>query len=248
MNGFKIIVFILVSCIVASSSFADIYEWTDENGVKHYSNYAPAAESKVLMKTKEEPYDEEADRARMETERQERLELARLEIVQREAELELREAEAERRLAAADRVAEEALREADYYREEAGTSSRVIYRGGGGGYRCLDGRYGCNYPIYDRWYYRKKHRRTSHNRLFHLSPYQRYRYINIKKNYGPNKNYYGHKYRDKTRYRQNGNYSTYKLNSRGTTNYRGNRIGSRSGRHNGRGNISRGRSGFGMRR
>ncbi len=243
MNGIKIIVFILVSCIVASSSLADIYEWTDENGVKHYSNYAPPAESRVLMKTKEEPYDEAADRARMEAERQERLELARLAIVQREAELELREAEAERRLAEADRVAQEALREADYYRQEAGTSSRVIYRGGG--YRCLDDRYGCNQPIYDRWYYRyrKKPSRSYHKKLYHLSPYQRYRYV--KKHYGSNKNDYGHKYRDKTRYRQNGNYSTYnKLNSRGTTNYRGNRIGSRSGRLNGRGNISRGRSGF----
>jgi hypothetical protein len=246
MNSFKIIVFMLLSCIVATSSFADIYEWTDENGVKHYSNYAPAAKSKVLMKTKEEPYDEAADRARMETERQERLELARLEIAQREAELELREAEAEQRLAEADRVAEEALREADYYREEAGTSSRVIYRGGG--YGCLDDRYGCNYPIYDRWYYRKKHSRSSYNNLYHLSPYQRYRYINIKKHYGPNKNDYGHKYRAKTRYRPNRNYSTDKLNSRGTTNYRGNHIGSGSGRLNGRGNISRGRSGFAMRR
>ncbi len=244
MNGIKIIVFILVSCIVASSSLADIYEWTDENGVKHYSNYAPPAESRVLMKTKEEPYDEAADRARMEAERQERLELARLEIVQREAELELREAAAERKLAAADRVAEEALREADYDLDEAGTSSRVIYRGGG--YWCLDDRYGCNYPIYDRWYYRKKHSSSSHKKLYHLSPYQRYRYI--KKHYGRNKNVYGHKYRDKTRYRKKGHYSTHKLNSRRTTNYRGNRIGSRSGRLNGRGNISRGRSGFGRRR
>ena len=53
MSTFKISVFILVSCIVATSSFADIYEWTDENGVKHYSNYAPASKSRVLMKTKE---------------------------------------------------------------------------------------------------------------------------------------------------------------------------------------------------
>ena len=102
----------LLSCIAATSSLADIYEWTDENGVKHYSNYAPAAKSKVMMKTKEDPYDEAADRARVEAERQEFLELSRLEIAQREAELELREAEAERKLAAAERVAQEALREA----------------------------------------------------------------------------------------------------------------------------------------
>lgn len=243
MNGIKIIVFILVSCIVASSSLADIYEWTDENGVKHYSNYAPAAKSKVLMKTKEEPYDEEADRVRMEAERQERLELARLEIAQREAEFELRETAAGRKLATADRVAQEALREADYYLAEAGTSSRVIYRGGGFG--CSDHRYGCSDPIHRRWYYRTKHRRSSYNKLSHLSPYQRYRYI--KKHYGPNNLDYGHKYRDKSRYRPNGNYGSSKLKSRATTNYRSNRTGLRSSRLNGRGNTSWRRSSFGRR-
>jgi hypothetical protein len=243
MSWFKIIVFILLSCIVATSSFADIYEWTDENDVKHYSNYAPAAKSKVLMKTKEEPYDEEADRVRMEAERQERLELARLEIAQREAEFELREAAAGRKLVTADRVAQEALREADYYLAETGTSGRVIYRGGGFG--CSDHRYGCSDPIHRRWYYRTKHRRSSYNKLSHLSPYQRYRYI--KKHYGPNNLDYGHKYRDKSRYRPNGNYGSSKLKSRATTNYRSNRTGLRSSRLNGRGNTSWRRSSFGRR-
>ena len=80
MTNFKIILIILVSCIFAASAFADIYEWTDENGVKHYSNYAPPAESRVLMKTKEEPYDEAADRARIAAEQQQLLELARQQI------------------------------------------------------------------------------------------------------------------------------------------------------------------------
>lgn len=243
MIGFKIIVFILVSCIVAPSSFADIYEWTDENGVKHFSNYAYPAESKVLMKTKEEPYDAEADRARMEIDRQELLEFARQEIVQREIELELREAEAERKIAEADRMAEATLREADDYREETG-SSRVIYRVGG--YGCLDGRYGCNDSLYDRWYYRKKFSRSHHKKLNHLSPYQRYRYT--KKLYGPVKNKNKQKYRDKTRHRQKRNFSTVNLNSRGTTHYRDNRIGSRSNRTNGRGNSSRRGSSLGIRR
>ena len=243
MNNFKIFVYVLMSCIVVTPTFGDIYEWTDENGVKHYSNYAPAAKSKVLMKTKEEPYDEEADRVRMEAERQERLELAHLEIAQREAEFELREAAAERKLATADRVAQEALREADYYLAEAGTSSRVIYRGGGFG--CSDHRYGCSDPIHRRWYYRTKHRRSSYNKLSHLSPYQRYRYI--KKHYGPNNLDYGHKYRDKSRYRPNGNYGSSKLKSRATTNYRSNRTGLRSSRLNGRGNTSWRRSSFGRR-
>lgn len=245
MSIFKIIVFILIGCIVASSSLADIYEWTDENGVKHYSNYAPPAKSRVIMKTKEEPYDEEADRLRMEMERQERLELARLEIIQRETELELREAAAERRVADADRAVEEALREADYFREEARTNNRIIYRGSGFG--CLDYRYGCDNSIYNRWYYRKGHRRSYHNKLYYLSPYQRYRYI--KKHYGTDKKKsYGHKYRAKTGYHQKRHYSTNKWNSRGPTKYRDYRIGSGSGKFYGRSHISRGRSSFGRRR
>jgi len=243
MSSFKIFVFILVSCIVATSSIADIYEWTDENGVKHYSNYAPAAKSKILMKTKEAPYDEAADRARMEFERQERLELARLELAQREAELELREAEAKRKLAEADRVAQEALREADYYYDEAITSSRVIYRGGG--YWCPDHRFECNYPIHHRWYYRKKHIRSSPNKYSRPSPHRRHRYVN--KHSGSNKPDYDHKYRNKTRYRHSQNAAKFKLNSRAATNYSGNRIGSSSARLNGRGNSRWQGSGFGRR-
>lgn len=59
MSSFKIIVYILISCIVATSSFADIYKRTDENGVKHYSNHPPVSESRFMMKTKEKPYNEE---------------------------------------------------------------------------------------------------------------------------------------------------------------------------------------------
>src|SRR5210317_495012 len=92
MNVFKLFLFIQVSCFVASSSSADIYEWTDNNGLRHYINQAPPSGFLQLMITREEPYDEAADRARMEAEQQERLEHDRLEIAQREAELELREA------------------------------------------------------------------------------------------------------------------------------------------------------------
>ena len=244
MNPLKVVLFIMINCMVTSFASADIYEWTDENGVKHYSNYAPPAESKILMKTDEEPYDEAADRARMEADRQELLELDRLELVQREAEIELREAEAERRLAEADRMMEEALREAEFYREEVRTRSRIIYRGGG--YWCRDDYFGCNYSIYDRWYYRKKHNRNYHNKLYHRSSYPRHRYT--KKHHRPHKyNSTRHKYRAKSQYRQRAKYSNRQLNSRGAAKYRGNSIGSRRSGIHGRGIGSRGRSGFGRR-
>jgi len=244
MNGFKIIVFMLLSCIAATSSLADIYEWTDENGVKHYSNYAPAAKSKVLMKTKEEPYDEAADRARVEAERQEFLELSRLELAQREAELELREAEAERKLWAAERAAQEALREADDYLEDTGADSRIIYRGVG--YWCRDDRDNCNYPIPHRWYYRKKHNRNSRYKASRLSPYSHNRYG--KTRYGSSIRDYGLNYRNKTRRRHNGNDTKLRMNSRAAKGYGGKRrIGSSSARINGRGKISLRSSGFGRR-
>lgn len=243
MSSLKIIVYILISCIVATSSFADIYEWTDENGVKHYSNHTPTAESGFMIKTKEVPYDEEADHARMETERQERLELVRLELAQREAELELREAEAERKLAAADRVAEAALREADYYLDESRTSSRNIYRGGG--FWCRDHRYDCSYPVSPRWYYRKKHTRSYQNQFSGRSPHPHNRYG--KKLYGSKNRVYAHKYRYKTQHRRNRSHTNHQLNSRATKIYRGYRIGSSSVSLKGQGNPRMRSSGFGRR-
>ena len=119
MTVLKIFVCLTVGCFVAASLYADIYEWTDEDGVKHYTNYEPAAEAKIMMKTEELPYDEAADRARLEAEREEQLALTRLELAERKAELELREAEAEQRLSEAGRQAEETLREAEKILNEA---------------------------------------------------------------------------------------------------------------------------------
>jgi len=241
MKNFKTFVLIMLSCIVATSALADIYEWTDENGVRHYSNRAPAANARVLMKTKEEPYDEAADRARLEAERQERLELVRLELARQEAELKLREAEAERKLAAAERLAEEARREADYLIDEAATNSRVIYRGGG--YWCPDYSYDCYYPIHHRWYYKKKHSRRSLHNISRLNP----RHRKIKKHYGTHKSRFGHKYRGKNRLRHNGNPAGSQLNHRAGRHRRANGISAHGFRMNGRAHTGWRSSGFGRR-
>jgi hypothetical protein len=119
VKGLRTVLYVTLGCFAAWPLFADIYEWTDENGVKHYTNYAPPSEAKTLLKTEELPYDEAADRARMEAERKVQLELARLELAEREAELEWREAQTEQRLAEAGRQAEETLREAEMILNEA---------------------------------------------------------------------------------------------------------------------------------
>jgi hypothetical protein len=190
MNGLKICLFILIGCMLSSAAMADIYEWTDADGVKHYSNYAPPENSRVMMKTQEAPYDEAADRARAEEERQTLLELTRLEIAQREADLAQREAEAERRMLEADRLTEEALRDAEPSLEQA-EDSQIIY--GGYGLGCYGGYSGCRDPLYGRWYYRNE----SAGIFFKKRPYPTpYRYPHYTKPYGSS---YRSGYRTKSR-------------------------------------------------
>ncbi len=52
MNACKLFLFILIGCFYTSYAMADIYEWTDVNGIKHYTNQAPSPGSGLLMKTK----------------------------------------------------------------------------------------------------------------------------------------------------------------------------------------------------
>jgi hypothetical protein len=109
MRLFTFFICILVSCLWVQVGNADIYVWVDENGVKHFSNGNPPAHAKVLMRTKEIPYDESADHARQETERQQELLQAQTEILEIEAQLAEQQVELQRRIAEADRKAEEAL-------------------------------------------------------------------------------------------------------------------------------------------
>ncbi len=151
MKGLKIVLLVAAGCLIAGSLQADIYEWTDANGVKHFANYAPPDHARILMKTAEVPYDEAADLARMEADRQYQLqyqlEIAKQEIAAREAELERREAEAERKAA----EAEQRVREADQYLNDAQNDS-WYYRGGGYGYY--------RPPYID--HYKRKYRKKSH--------------------------------------------------------------------------------------
>jgi hypothetical protein len=242
MNGFKIYLLLTLSCIFASSAFADIYEWTDADGVKHYSNYAPPENSRIMMKTKEEPYDEEADRARAEAERQAQLESTRLEIAQREAELELREAEAERRLAQADRLAEEAQRDAESSIEDA-ENSRSTFQSYG--YGCYGYYNGCSDLPYGRSYYRN----DTASIFFKKPPYTtRYRHYRYPKRYDSHyANDDGNKFQVEMFYRPGAYHNNDYLQSRGDIGGAG-RIGLRGGSTQGRGGFSGRGSGVGRRR
>jgi hypothetical protein len=142
---------VAAGCLLAGPLHADIYEWTDENGVKHFTNYAPPDDATILMKTEELPHDEAADRTRMEDDRQYLDELARLERAEREAELERRVAEAERRAAEAERYAQETLQATEKYLNDA-RNDRWYYRVGG---------YYPYYPTPYRHYYKRKYPKIS---------------------------------------------------------------------------------------
>jgi chromosome segregation ATPase len=56
---------------------ADIYSWTDENGVKHFGNQPPDNAADVKVVFKEKPYDANADQQRSDKENRELSELIR---------------------------------------------------------------------------------------------------------------------------------------------------------------------------
>ena len=179
MKGLRKIFYVTLVCFAAWPLFADIYEWTDENGVKHYTNYAPPPEAKILMKTEEVPYDEAADRARMEAERELQLDLARLELAEKEAELEWREAQSEQRLAEAGRQAEKTLREAEMILNEA-RNERYNNRNRG-------------YTHFYRGYYPHHHKdryylRTKTSSIYYVRPHNSIH----SKHYRSKKHHFGH--------------------------------------------------------
>lgn len=233
MKGLKILLCIAAGCLFAGSLHADIYEWTDGNGVKHFTNYAPPDDATILMKSEEVPYDEAADRARVEAERQQQLELAKLEMAAREAELERRETEAQRRAAEVERYAEETVRTADQYLDDARNDR---YYSGGGGY------YG-NYrsPHYQRWYYRN-HTAS----IYFLDPPRIDHYKRTYRGQSHSGENYGNKYgQEKHAYPQKYQ-SPRSLGSPGRTTHGAYRVNARSRGQIGR--VQSGRGSYGLRR
>jgi hypothetical protein len=140
--------------LAVSTADADIYAWTDENGVKYFTNHAPPEQATLFMKTREIPHDEEADKKRREMDR---LEVARQELAEREAFLIEQQQAAERRIAAANAKAEEALRQADRILQDAQAASEDDNFRSSSSYR-----FGFFYPYY---HYRYRHHDKDHKRF-----------------------------------------------------------------------------------
>ena len=71
------IIFLIGILLWAPASNADIYSWTDENGVKHFGNQPPENAANVKIAFKENPHDATADQQRTDTQNKELSELVR---------------------------------------------------------------------------------------------------------------------------------------------------------------------------
>jgi hypothetical protein len=142
--------------MAVSTAGADIYAWTDENGVKHFTNYTPPKQATLFMKTPEISYNEEADKRRSEMDR---LAVARQELAEREAFLQEQQLAAERRIATANARADAALQEADQILQNAQAAAEDA-----GTYHSSSYGYGYYYPYYfygSRYFY-KRHKKIDH--------------------------------------------------------------------------------------
>ena len=125
------------------TSYADIYSWTDENGVKHFGNLPPENATDLKVVFKEEPHDAAAHQQRTDTENRELTELIR-ELEEEEqrqaAEARKKAAEAEQNReptqeekVAAERarleakIAELVERPLDYFGSERNKRARIGY-------------------------------------------------------------------------------------------------------------------------
>ena len=68
MKLVNILILLMVVILGASGSYGDIYTWTDENGVRHYSNAPPEDADDAKAVFPEYQYDEKADKKQRETE------------------------------------------------------------------------------------------------------------------------------------------------------------------------------------
>ncbi|MDJ0986737.1 MAG: DUF4124 domain-containing protein [Desulfobacterales bacterium] len=99
MRHILTILFVMGVLLWGPASFADIYTWTDENGVKHFGNQPPENATNAEVIFEEEPHNAAADQKRTDAQNQELTELLR--DLEREEQREA--AEARRKAAEAEK-------------------------------------------------------------------------------------------------------------------------------------------------
>jgi Domain of unknown function (DUF4124) len=114
MKPITLFTWIVAACLLWGPAVdADIYVWTDESGIRHFSNRDSHPEAELFLKTMEGPYEEAVESAQRETEKQRELERAEADLQERKKRLAEKVAELERRTEAAKRETQEALDRAE---------------------------------------------------------------------------------------------------------------------------------------
>lgn len=104
--------------------YADIYIWTDENGITNFTNQTPPPEAEIYLKSMEGPYQEAVDRTQREMEKQRALEQAQAEKRLQEERLAEKIARLERQTAEAERKTREALERVEELEDAAAGRDR----------------------------------------------------------------------------------------------------------------------------
>jgi hypothetical protein len=115
------LLFLIGMLLWVSASYADVYSWTDENGVKSFGNQPPENASNVKLIFKEKPHDAAADQQRTDTDNKDVTELIR-ELEEDEE----RQAAADRRKAAAAAANREPTREERIALEKKRLNAKIV--------------------------------------------------------------------------------------------------------------------------
>jgi hypothetical protein len=104
---------ILTAVVWLPQAWADIYIWTDEDGVRHISNLNPPAHARVLLHTEEPLADGAPPGPQQAAARRQALRSAEAKVREREAQLARQEAEIVGRIEEAEQATQEALEKAE---------------------------------------------------------------------------------------------------------------------------------------
>lgn len=168
MKRFAIIPLILFTSFWATTLNADIYTWTDETGVQHFTNYDPPKQAELLIKAAEFATDDKAAQERIEAERLERQQLELQEVAEKQTLISMKQQAIEEQLEEADRKAEEAIKRSEEIFDDAARSNGGYddFRDGGDDVEVT----GTTYRYYPSYSYRGhfKHRGGHHFRKRHF--------------------------------------------------------------------------------
>jgi len=213
MKGIALFTYMLTVCLWSHGVDADIYAWTDESGIMHFSNRDSHPEATLFLKTMEGPYEEAVERAQRETEKQRELEQAQAEIREQEARLAAKIAKLEQRTAEAKRKTQEALERAEALEKAADKRYRD------------DRWYSTGYVSYYPGYYDYRYYGYNGYRFSVTYPsgkrYKKHRY----RPNGSHKQIDGERHRNRDRHFQGNRDSRYRRHTAGQARFSGHRRG-----------------------